>query len=218
MLAQGLRPDLAVFIDGNIDPLSYRDDPPLSGEMRELMEDRGYGLLKASRPFFYELPMTKLVNKLREKLSKKAGHSNKILFNQEQVDHIIARYTANKRLIEVQAREFGVKTLFVWQPCPSYKFNQKYNPFPEPDLAHVDPVTTYERMAQKVKEFSPQFSRDFLWLADIQEGVTEPCYLDKADHYRANFCKKIGIAIGQSLLNRHLLAKDTTPPVESQTR
>ena len=224
MLAQGLRPDVAVFIDGNIDAMFCSDDPHLTPEMRELMEDRGYGLLKASRPFFHDLPMTKLANKLSEKLrdaktlSERKGHPNKVRIPQSQLDHIIARYTANKRLIEVQAREFGVNTLFVWQPCSSYKFNQKYNPLPEPVFSPVYMVPTYERMAQTVKESSPAFTRDFLWLADIQEGVTEPCYLEGNQHYRANLCKTIGIAIGQSLLNRHFLAKDTTPPVESPTR
>jgi len=233
MLAQGLRPDVAVFIDGNIDALHYSDDPPLTGEMRELMEDRGYGLLKAGRPFFHELPMTKLANKLSETLAEKTGHSNKICFNQAQLDqiiarytanfpqaqsdHIIARYTANKRLIEVQAREFGVNTLFVWQPCSSYKFNQLWQWIIHPDFSPIQMVPTYERMAQRVKDGSPAFTRNFLWLADIQEGATEPCYLDNS-HYRANLCKTIGIAIGQSLLNRHLLAQEMTPRVESPTR
>jgi hypothetical protein len=214
MLAQGLRPDVAVFVDGNLDSWFWSDDPPLSGEMRELMEDRGYGLLKAIRPFLHELPMTKLGNNLRETLSKPKDHAKRVSFTPAQLDHIIARYTANKRLIEVQAREFGVQTVFAWQPCSSYHFDQKYNPLPEPDYSPVFMVPTYERVAQKVKDGSPEFSKDFLWLADIQEGVTEPCYLDGSQHYRANLCKKIGIAIGQSLMNRHMLAKDTTPPVE----
>ena len=218
MLAQGLVPDLAVFIDGNLDALSYTDDPPFSGEVRELMEDRGYGLLKASRPFFCELPMTKLVNRLRGSLTKKKGQSNKIVFNQAQVDHIIARYTANKNLIEVQAREFGVNTLFVWQPCSTYHCDPKCNPFPEPDVPHADRVPTYERMAEKVKANSPELSKNFLWLADIQQGITEPCYVDIAQHYRASLCKKIASAIGQSLVDRHWLAKETTPSVESAGR
>jgi hypothetical protein len=218
MLTQGLRPDVAVFVDGNLDAMTYSDDPPLTDEMKELMEDRGYGLRKAILPFFHELPMTKLGNKLRETLNKKTVHTKNVRFTQEQLDHIIARYTANKRLIEVEAREFGVHPLFVWQPCSRYHFDQKYNPLPEPDYSPVYMVPTYERMGQIQKDSSPEFKRDFLWLADIQEGMTEPCYLDSSQHYRANLCKKIGIAIGQSLLNRHLLVKDTTPPVESSTR
>ena len=35
MLAQGLKPDIAVFVDGNLDSWFWSDDPPLSGEMRE---------------------------------------------------------------------------------------------------------------------------------------------------------------------------------------
>jgi hypothetical protein len=220
MLAQGLKPDVAVFVDGNMDSLSFSDDPLLTCEMKELSEDRGYGLQKAISPFIHELPMTKLVTKLQEESNKRRahGHAKTIRYNKEQVDHIIARYTANKRLIEVQAREYGVHPLFVWQPCSTYHFDQKYYPFPEPDLAHVDPAPTYERMAEKIKENAPELSKNFLWLADIQEGVTEPCYIDKAQHYRASLCKKIGSAIGQSLLDRQLLAKDTAPPLESPTR
>jgi hypothetical protein len=218
MLSQGLRPDVAVFIDGNLDAMTYSDDPPLTDEMKELMEDRGYGLRKAILPFFHELPMTKLGNKLRENLAKKTGHGKSVRFTQEQLDHIIARYTANKRLIEVEAREFGVHPLFVWQPCSKYHFDQKYNPLPEPDYSPVFMVPTYERMGQMVKDGSPALAKNFLWLADIQEGVTEPCYLDSSQHYRANLCKKIGIAIGQSLINQHLLVKDTTPQVESPAR
>ncbi len=216
MLAQGLKPDVAVFIDGNVDAQFFTDEPPLTNEMRELMKDRGYGLLKASLPFFHDLPMTKLLNKLRETLSRKSGHFNKVRYNQAQTDHIITRYTANKHLIEVQARDFGVNTLFVWQPCSSYKFNRKYHPFPE-DVSHADMIPTYERMAETVKNSSPEFTKDFLWLADIQEGVTEPCYVDDS-HYRANLCKMIGTNIGDALLNRHLLAKEMTPRVESPAR
>lgn len=216
MLAQGLRPDIAVFIDGNVDSQFATDEPPLSNEMKEMMKDRGYGLLKASQPFFHDLPMTKLLAKVRETASRKTGHFTKIRFNKEQLDHIITRYTANKNLIEVQARAFGVKTLFVWQPCSSYKFNRAYHPFAE-DFSHADMVPSYELMAQTVKKSPPQFTQDFLWLADIQEGITEPCYVDD-NHYRANLCKKIGISIGETLLDRHYLTKEVTPPVVSSKR
>ncbi len=232
MLAQGLRPDVAVFIDGNMDALDPTDDPPSINVMKELWEDRGYGLKKASRPFFHELPMTKLADKLNETLSKKTGNKiprfsqaqqNNIIAKytasvpQAQFDHIIARYTANKRLIEVQAHEFGVNTLFVWQPCSSYKFNQLSEWIIFPDFGSFHMVPTYERVAKLVKDGSPSFTRNFLWLADIQEGATEPCYLDNS-HYRANFSKTIAVDIGQALIDRHLLAKAMTSSVEPSSK
>lgn len=229
MLADGLRPDVAIFIDGNIDSLHYSDEPPLANEMKEMMEDRGYGLLKASRPLIYELPMSKLAKKLGETVNKKKAEA-KIGATQEQLDQriahytatipkeqtdrIIARYVTNKRLIEGDAREFGVKTLFVWQPCSSYKFKQKPEWIIFPDYTPIQMYPTYERMAEKLKTASPSFTKNFLWLADIQEGVTEPCYLDNS-HYRANLCKKVAVAIGQSLEERHLLVKDAAPQVGS---
>lgn len=214
MLAQGLRPDIAIFIDGNVDTQFAIDDPPLSNEMREMMKDRGYGLLKASQPFFNDLPMTKFINRVREAgRNRKSGQFTKARFNQEQLNHIITRYMANKNLIEVQARAFGIKTLFVWQPCSSYKFNRAYHPFAE-DFSHGDMVPSYELMAQTVKKSPPQFTKNFLWLADIQEGINEPCYVDD-NHYRANLCKLIGNRIGETLLDRKFLTKEVTPPVGS---
>ena len=35
---------------------------------------------------------------------------------------------------------------------------------------------------------------DFLWLADMQEGRTEPLYMD-AVHYTAQFCEAIAVHI-----------------------
>lgn len=209
ILSKGIRPDVAIFIDGNLDAASFNDDPPLSGEFKEMFEDRGHGLLKSLRPFFHDLPMTKLSENFR-KATQNPKHKE-LNLNPEQVKHIVARYLENKRLIEAQAQACNVSTLFVWQPSPDYKFDLKNHPYPPLDFSVVS-RPTYEEMEKTVKASSPQFKSNFLWLADIQEQATEPCYIDNT-HYRATLCKTIGTIIGKTLVDRKLIENESAPPL-----
>ena len=75
-----------------------------------------------------------------------------------------------------------VRILFAWQPCPYYRFDLSRYPF---KLGPADELirAAYQQMADVPKTALPS---DFLWLADVQEGLTEPLYVD-AIHYSPAF-------------------------------
>lgn len=106
---------------------------------------------------------------------------------------IVDRYVANVRLTRAGGKEFGVRTVFVWQPVPCYGYAG-------PAESHGDSAPLiecvregYDIMARRHTEIA-----DLLWLADMQRGRTEPLYID-ADHYNAAFSEDIAAAIARSL-------------------
>ena len=44
----------------------------------------------------------------------------------------------------------------------------------------------------------------FLWLADTQEGINKPLYVDKV-HYTADFSKRIAVEIADYIIEQDLI-------------
>ena len=116
---------------------------------------------------------------------------------------VINRYVKNKKMIEAIAGNYALKTFFVWQPVPSYKYESHYNLFGKPDsrlhnlIAHV-----YQYMEDFSKKES--LGENFIWLADIQENLQRPLYVDGA-HYSSEMSEILSVTIGNQLLESHLL-------------
>jgi hypothetical protein len=217
LLVKGGKPDVAVFIDGSID-FRMLSDTPCWTRLLGLMDQRTSTLFGFSRQFLACPPITRLLQKVNERLQREPSTSpNQGHLNQKQIAQILARYLRNKRLIESGARAYGVRTLFVWQPAPSYKYDRKYlSMVPWRNGGRIrfwGPSDGYAVMAKRLQQNSRSFGTDFLWLADMQEQATEPLYTDN-DHYRAKFCKAIAVEIGRSLLEGGEIAgKDALPAV-----
>ena len=96
-------------------------------------------------------------------------------------DRVAARYLSNARLSAVVGGSLGVRTLFVWQPCPFYRRDPARHPFPftAPDQG-VQAV--YERLSRP----NAELPINFLWLADGQDQLAEPLYVDGI-HYSPAF-------------------------------
>lgn len=126
------------------------------------------------------------------------------------LEKVIDRYLGNKRQIEGIAAAYGFKTLFVWQPVPGYKYDLKYHISLNPVYGlggHERSSQGYPLMAARLK--SANLGKDFLWLADMQENLREPLYMD-AVHYTAAFSKTLGNAIAD-----HVSA-DTSPALNPE--
>jgi hypothetical protein len=100
------------------------------------------------------------------------------------------------------ATDYGVRALFVWQPVPTYRYDLRFHLFGEFDFeqnnyAHFGYARLRERMGAT-------FGEDFLWLADMQEPLREPLYVDQI-HYTAAMSRRIAVEIGRALLDRGLL-------------
>jgi hypothetical protein len=102
-----------------------------------------------------------------------------------------------------------VGTIFVLQPVPVYKYDLRYHYLNGFDyrrfFRYADGAKLgYPVMAQQRTEF--ENGRNFLWLADMQEGRAENFYLSDGLHYTAAMCREIAAAIYGFMIQKGVLA------------
>ena len=115
----------------------------------------------------------------------------------------IERYFSNKKMIEAVAAAYNVKPIFVWQPSPTYKYNQQNHYFAGKDYGkHSYSIYGYAAMQEAITK-SPA-GANFLWCADIQENVNDPLYVDQM-HYTAAFSQSIAACVAGLVKERRLL-------------
>jgi hypothetical protein len=174
LLADGARPNLAVFVDGLNDFLF----PPNSANADEVSKTQGIGtnLLKA----WQAMPIGRAI----------ARQSTAPPPDFRTIDPIvIEHYVFNKNAIEAIAKSYDISTVFVFQPKPA-DLNE-----PGDQCA----VHGYPLMAQYVKDNG--MGDDFLWLADVQQATAKPLYIDKW-HYNPEFSQQIAMQIRNFLQKR----------------
>jgi lysophospholipase L1-like esterase len=213
LLIKAYRPRLAVFIDG-LNDFAYPDVPSGTYVLGRLT--RG-----AETPKRYEAvanwPIVQFAQGLKRRLT--SGRENhqpnangpspsrtdqpNAATSTALLDAVIGRYLANKRQIEAVAHEFGVQPVFVWQPIPFYKYDNRYHLFsPKDPGINRDARNGYERLAAILKDEAA--GADFVWSADIQERLREPLYVDSI-HYTAAMSDRLARHIVGVLAERGLL-------------
>jgi hypothetical protein len=116
---------------------------------------------------------------------------------------VIERYASHKRMVEAAASVNNVKTLFVWQPVPMYKYDTRYHPFAAVRWGPYAYVKYgYPEMAEFVRRNPP--GDNFLWCADMQEKLTEPLYVD-ATHYSGKMSRMVAQEISDFIKEKKLL-------------
>jgi hypothetical protein len=185
LLLAGHIPHMAVFIDG-LNDCYYPDGAPQADpRLTQMMAGR------AATPEAPRLFSPLAVGRLAERLSPAgraaaaepvdpAAWPKELGDPRIVIDRLCLRYLKNKSLIERIAGTYPVEVWFIWQPVPTYKYDLAHHPFAEGIGAHWRSKEGYERMAEVVQRFPP--GDNFLWCADLQEGVAEPLYID-AIHY-----------------------------------
>jgi hypothetical protein len=99
-------------------------------------------------------------------------------------------------MIEALGAAFGVRTIFVWQPAPSYKYDVSHHLFWVADNLGANSQNGYALMDDLHAQ--GKIGPDFLWLADMQQDRHENLYVDRW-HYTAAFSKEIAARICNSL-------------------
>jgi len=196
LLMSGNIPNLAIFIDGLNDFAHHKGVPAFTKDLTKFMNE---GEKPAYKKLIEALPVTKFFLRPSEsKSEKQEADSSKI------VSDVILRYKTNKKIIEAISREFHIKTLFVWQPTPSYKYDQNYNIFKRFDYGGFLPYLGpgYEKAANEYQ--TGTFGNNFLWLGDMQENLKEPLYVD-AIHYSARMSKLIAEHIAVDLSAKKII-------------
>jgi hypothetical protein len=205
LLRAGLRPDIAIFIDGINEGQTEPD------RWREFICDpqAGAGTLSLN---YNEWPVSRAADSFRYRLGLNAagGEENSagggeegddILaqpltsmadFAQEREIAAVEQWRDNRRMIQALGDEFGVAVLFVWQPDPRYQYPRESHLFPE----RLPPDEIYRHeylLGLGVKNWP-----GVLFLAEIQAGRAEPLYVD-ALHYTAAFNQEIAGHIARAL-------------------
>jgi hypothetical protein len=107
-------------------------------------------------------------------------------------------------MIEAIASGFKIKAIFVWQPVPTYKYDLSDHLFSEWGFGgHTMSQLGYPVMAKFVEK--TPLGNNFLWCAEIQEGVKEPLYVDRV-HYTSKMSRMLASCIVERMIERKILA------------
>ena len=117
---------------------------------------------------------------------------------------VVARFVGNKRMIEAVAAAYGVRTVFVWQPVPTYKYDRRYVFAPGGFGPHELAQQGYAEMASERDR--GRLGADFVWCADIQEGVRERLYIDQV-HYTPAMARRVASCIVKGMVRRGLIER-----------
>jgi len=199
LLAEAAVPRVAVFFDG-LNEFAF-GAPFLSSLFREQVRSPVRAALAALGE---QLPLVQLVARHKAARPPRRADAEIAAFDDARVlDERLERYLANRRLITATASAWGVRTLFVWQPVPTYRYDLRFHLFGERDFEKNHYAGFgYARLAERLRREPP--AGDFLWAADLQDGVREPLYVDQV-HYTAAFSRHIGEEIGRALVERGLV-------------
>jgi len=207
LLVAGNVPDLVVFIDGLNDFYYVDDMPDFVEEIRKVMD--GQYFREHRYDGLWDLPLLTFI-RFHSPLGPTAVKSSPAKRYPEQPEarqHLAARvcqrYWANQKLIEAVASSHRVKTCFIWQPVPNYKYTKKYHLFSDshPD-DHSLAKTGYEYMADWLKTNLPP--ANFLSLADMQAEMNKTLYVDIV-HYTPEMSGFIAEAIARFIVQKELL-------------
>jgi hypothetical protein len=201
LLSTGVVPGAAIFIDG-LNEFFY-EEPPEDGrlwkgarttELEALVRlESTSGTRQRFLRLLLELPLVRYVRSFspREPMSPATARPGGC-----DPDMILARWRANRRLIEGTASVFGVTPYFVWQPVPVYGYDVSFH------LERSLPATLdcvregyVVLAAERARE---PLGSDVVWLADMQVGRRENLYVD-AVHYTEAFSRDIARAIAAAM-------------------
>jgi len=202
LLQAGHKPDLALFIDG-LNDFYFFDDTP---EFTKRLEKACYKVQGAKKRIggalsilFSNMPVSRLIFTGHAK----HGGSNMVEENHHVIDSVINRYLASKKIIELVSGGHGIKSLFVWQPAPTYKYDDTNHLFKGEGYGrHRYSMHGYKQMSVLYK--SGNAGENFVWCADMQADLKGPLYVDQV-HYTEKFSEMIAARIGETIISRGLM-------------
>jgi hypothetical protein len=197
LLVNGHAPDVAIFIDG-VNEFLNPDGKPSGSERLErvytIPSVPGQAVDLAMRT-----PLGRFVRSIQNRLpdsgerpARRGGRPS--LADSAALERIVSRYLQNKSIIQAVAATRGIRTAFIWQPAPNYKYDDTaYHLFKGSSYGSYSGIA---RGYALIRERLTRMPRDprLLWLADIQEHLAEPLYVDRI-HYDAKFSRMLAEAI-----------------------
>lgn len=221
LLMSATVPNMAIFFDGLNDFLQITPDGGDLPSFKYLVEAALRGEYHVKSSVLSELPIVKLFKDIKslargpsvdpaqspQSLRVRRAPDIKALRRSwaEQaplslLEQVITRYRRNKSLIEQICHLHAVMPIFVWQPVPSYNYDLRHHLFlfsKNPLSGHIRGQEGYA-LARSLWH-DGAFGTNFLWLADTQEHLREPLYVDTV-HYSSAFNRKLAERILQFIL------------------
>ncbi|MFC1896831.1 hypothetical protein ACFL0Q_09305, partial [Thermodesulfobacteriota bacterium] len=217
LLTSGILPDIAVFIDGLNEFIYHDDEPFLTRNLQDFLL-AGQTTVSMEWTYISRIPLVRFAKEVRRKLRKlhlrskdrpsSGATRTQDLFpkrydDRRLIESVIDRYLRNKRMIEVVSTVYGVIPVFVWQPVPTYGYDDVHNyGFAKGGFGrHTSSKFGYELMASRIE--TDVLGNEFLWCADIQKGIEGPLYVDQF-HYSPILSKLLAERIGDMIVEREL--------------
>ncbi len=184
LVMAGTTPGLAVFVDGFND-FFFGGEMSFTPVLRGMMDDSD---LHHRLGPLTRLPAYQFARRARARLLYRPPVMEPAA-EQQLHERVIAQWLRNKQFIEEIGRGHAVKTAFVWQPVPVFKYDLTkhflYRDAPLPPgepPPNADVGRGYVRMEAHRQALEAQ--GNFLWLADMQADARENLYVDRL-HYNA---------------------------------
>lgn len=199
LVANGHAPDLAVFIDGLNDFYYARADEPLyTRRLRRVTQDPGSRALE----LLSQSPLARVIG--RQAVAETVDYEDPVI-----IQRAIDRYLSNKGIIEAVAASHAVQSVFVWQPVPTFAYDQRRHPF------SLDSIPRHLYSRQGYRSVQSLIEQDllgdnFLWCAEIQDDDAGPVYVDVV-HYSAQFSERVAACISDQITERALLDASIRP-------
>mgnify|MGYP001579833192 CR=1 FL=1 len=206
LLEAGLRPDLAVFVDGLNDSGHTKDGSGFSNTLGAAVEQ--YEPQRARRGLAAQaFPAVRHARRLllRAGWLKEGGgqavadaETTPLWAGEEDqiVRRMVDRYLANLEMVAAIADRFKVKTLFVWQPVPNFRAPPDTSRFPKDKVPVRRSPAVYEQLDRM--RATGKLPGNFLWLADLQLGRTGDLYIDTY-HYTPQFSEVLAVETARHL-------------------
>jgi hypothetical protein len=202
LLLNGIRPDIAIFLDGLNEFVYPADEPQWTNAMRNMISTRHQALSHPVRGLSSIIRWfaRSIMRRLRLSGPRPVG-----TVTMTAAEQVVDRWVRNRRMIRLLADGHGVTTLFVWQPVPMYEYDLSLHGFVktlEDFGPFVPSAAGYETMRQRWSAEPEDDNR--LWLADMQTAASGNLYVDNV-HYNAAFSAAIAGRIADALVGRELI-------------
>jgi hypothetical protein len=186
LLRKGFVPTDAVFIDG-------LNDCFFAGKtFFEILSGLGLSNQAEPCPSLCSLPLIGMsLAALKSLAPQPPPNPDDLWTNQQVKDVVLKRWNENRKFIDTLAAAYGVKTFFVWQPIPFYKYDRRYQVFGNHNpagLPHRAMVSVYPAVEDLAKR--GRMGSNFLFLGAMQTARHENLYVDLV-HYTAPFSHEI---------------------------
>lgn len=203
LLTAGVKPDVAVFVDG-LNDFYYCTVPDQSSWYDRLVQ-----LTRARSRMPLGLELANRSNVVQ--LARALGGDKAVTIREwgsycqgeADVRKVIHRLDTNRRMIDAMAERLGFQAVLVQQPVPTYAYDNAKRPVPVKDEMlgyHINAKTGYPLMAE-MRNQGTLWTRNLLWLAELEPKNN--AYVDTV-HYSPAFNDLIGAKVAEEILRRGL--------------